>query len=263
MSFAAPSGTEMLRILGMGTIFVVALVEVSNTTCVCKRLTPRMRGEPRARRAAKREAHFLSMARHDALPQLIAHGDDEHGPFILESEAEGISLASLVARGPLPSAVIMAIAQSAYAAMAEIHEQPQEFALGDLSPEDLFIGHRRGAIGFVDFGQSSWRGRPAEPEERGTLPYAPPEVTRGDALWTQASDVYALAALMVFAAIGEVPCRTEGAARIAEIADQGLDLDLVAGCRLARRAKKSLAAALAFDPHHRTTTAADVLCDLV
>ena len=250
MAFVAPAGVVLGRFLGVGTIFEVALVEVDGTSCVCKRLTPRMRTEPRAHAAMEREVGFLERVQHPAVPRLLGRGDDAHGPYVLQTKAPGQSIASLAERGPLPADMLLSVATAAFAALAEIHARPDELALGDLSPEDLFVGKKRGAVCFVDFGQASWRGRAGAPDERGTLPFVPPEVARGEARWTQRSDVYALAALMLFAATGSDFCTSTGAARLAEIGERGIDP------AVANVLPEVLRTVLAFDASARPRTAA-------
>lgn len=252
MAFVAPPGVILRRFLGVGTIFEVATVEHAQTVCVCKRLTPRMRAEPRAHAAMDREVGFLQRARHVAVPRLLGRGDDQHGPYVLQTKAPGQSLASLAERGPLPDDMLLRVASAAFGALAEIHALPDELVLGDLSPDDLFLGRKRGSVCFVDFGQASWRGRPGAPDERGTLPFVPPEVARGEARWTQTSDVYALAALMLFAAIGGDFCTSSGAARLAEIGEHGVDP------AAAEVLPEALRAALRFDADARSRTAHDV-----
>lgn len=257
MEFVAPEGARLVRILGAGSIFHVALVEHGSDTCVCKRLTPRMRDEERAHAALEREARFLDLARHPAVPTLIRRDVDTRGPFLLQSFVRGTPLARLVERGAVPGALVTSIARAALAALAEIHARPHRLVLGDLAPDDLFVGGRRGEIVFVDFGQASWAGHPPVTEERGTLPFSPPEVARGDEPWSQASDVYATAAMMAFAALGREPCRTEGPARLTEVADRGLDLTGLDG-----PLRAALEPMLSFDRRQRVDTAAAALAFL-
>lgn len=263
--FRPPTGVTLGRVVAAGSVFLVAEVKRGEIDAICKRLTPRMRHEPLARAAVEREVGALGLATHDALPRLLDHGNDEHGPFILETRATGTSLAALVARGPLPPAMLARLIRAAFVALHEIHALSDErgrleLAIADLAPDDLIIGPRPGMLWFVDLGQSSWRDHPPGERQRGTLPYAPPEVARGEARWTQASDVYALAAMMVFAAVGRPPCRTEGPARLVEISERGLDLTAFTGAAvLAARDEAALAAAVAYIPDDRLGTAAGVL----
>src|SRR6187200_1515075 len=96
MPFAAPAGTEIVEALGSGTVFDVALVTEGGTTLICKRLTPRALRAPAGRAAMVREAKVLAVAKHPALPALVRVGNDGHGPFLLETRADGVSLREIV-----------------------------------------------------------------------------------------------------------------------------------------------------------------------
>jgi len=117
-----------------------------------------------------------------------------------------------------------------------------------------------GAVHFIDFGQSHFRGLPHREGLRGTLPYVAPEILRGEARPDQAGDVYALAASLAFAALGREPCRAgPGPARLVEVAEQGLDTRAIARApRLSARTRDALLAALAFDAAARERRAAAV-----
>ncbi len=223
MAFVAPDGSVVVRALGTGSVFDVALVTWRGRTVVAKRLAPRMLREPMAHDALRREREFLELHRHRALPEVMSSGDDEAGPYVLQTQTMGTPLATLMERGALPRTLVVSVARAAFGALAEIHALATRPALGDLSPDDLFVGKVRGAVGFVDFGQSSWNAQPALPEERGTLPYTPPEVARGDGVWSASSDIYALAAMCAEAALGRALCTATGPGRLAEIAERGIE----------------------------------------
>ncbi len=265
MRFPAPSGLEVERVIAAGSVFLVASGRRADERVICKRLLPRMRHEPLAQAAAEREIRALSLARHRALPRLLHHGADEHGPFIVQSLAEGTALAELVEGGPLPGPLLAAVLRASFSALHEIHRLaddggPLELALGDLSPDDLVIGKRRDQLWFVDLGQASWRDQAAGEHERGTPPYVPPEVARGEVRWDQTADVFALAALMAHAATGREPSVATGPARLAEIGDRGLALSRLAQSSVvSARDREVLLAALANERQARLVTAEAVL----
>jgi serine/threonine-protein kinase len=267
--FLAPRDVLVDGTFAVGSVFWVAQGQRAGVRVAVKRLKPRMQQEPRAHEALQREVDTLGRAHHWALPALLDHGSDAAGPFIVQTWAEGQSLARLVARGPIPPTILEPMARGAFAALAEIHalsdaEGPLELALGDLSPEDLVLGTQPGSISFVDLGQASFRGAPSHPDARGTVPFAPPEVTAGEVRWSQASDVYALAALLVLGAVGEPPCETRGPARLVEIAERGLSLHAfrrVSG--LSPRLVATFARATAWRAADRLATAAEISAALL
>jgi serine/threonine-protein kinase len=268
MAFAPPSGTVLLEALGAGTVFQVALVRDGDEVLVCKRPTSRAVREPAARAALVREAKALSLARHPALPTVRRVGSDEHGPYLLETRVLGLSLRALVAawreRGALPALLLGHVAAEATRALAEIHalageQGPLQLSHGDLGPDHVLL-EPHGAVRFVDLGAARWAGMRADEAsgDRGTLPYAAPEVTRGEQAPDAAGDVYALAATLLFVATGEPPCaaRTEPA-MVAEIGEHGIAPARVeTATAFSAEQRGALAAALRFERDARVTSAA-------
>lgn len=261
--------------LGAGSQCVVARVRFQGQDAVCKRLRPRMRREALAHRALAREEAVLRTVRAATVPRLLAAGEDGHGPFLVESAHDGLPLRALVAglvarHGRVPAGTVASLARAAFAALVELHEVedaqgPLRVAHGDLGPDHLIVGParagERGRIGLVDFGQARARGLDGEPGARGTLPYVSPEVARAERGVDQEADVFAMAATVVFAALGRDPCREANAsARLVEIAERGLELealDAVPG--LGAPLTDALRGALAFERDRRVVTARAVL----
>jgi eukaryotic-like serine/threonine-protein kinase len=270
VAYAAPIGTELVEHLGAGTMFDVALVRESGVVVVCKRLSSRALREPVARAGFEREVGLLDRARHPALPTLIRAGEDGHGPFALESRAVGHSLRSigeaLRARGgAVPASLVADVVSRAAAALADLHELADGAGAlaiihGDVSPDHVFAA-ADGATQLVDFGGARFRGMAAViSDDRGTLPFAAPELARGDAELAREHDVYALAATLVAFATGEPLARaTNAAALLLEIGERGVRVELadqVPGVDAAGR--EALRAALAFDPKERLASAREL-----
>jgi serine/threonine protein kinase len=276
MRFVAPEGTELVEPLPSGSVFQVARVRVDRAVVVCKRLLPRVRGEPAGRAAIVREATALSLSRHPALPALIRVGTDGHGPFVLEAHAEGTSVRGLVegwrARGGrVPLRLVAHLAQAAAEALAEVHDlghegAPLRLSHGDLGPDHVILGPL-GDVRFIDLGAARFAGMdPAlETADRGTLPFAAPEVARGDAPPGQAADVYALAATILFLATGGAPLvgARDDASMLLEIGERGIDPALVSLAEgLSAGARDALRGALALDPAARIQGARELAAAL-
>ena len=225
---------------------------------VCKRLLPRVREEPAARAAMVREAMALSRARHPALPELFRVGNDAHGPFVIESRVEGASVRAIVEgfreQGrAVPPRLIAHLAEASAAALAGVHERG--ISHGDLGPDHVLmspIGEAR----FVDLGAARFEGMEAslETADRGTLPFAAPEVARGEAPPGPAADVYALAATILWLATSGEPLTSarDDAAMLLEIGERGLALDRCDRAQgLTRGGREALRRALARDPADR------------
>jgi serine/threonine protein kinase len=273
VTYHPPHGTELVRRLGSGGVFDVALVRETADLLVCKRLLPRLRDEPAAHGALEREAKGLSLAQHPALPRLVRVGDDAQGPFVLETYIEGVSLRAVVEawrqRGqPVPVPLAQHVAREALALLAELHElhhdgAPLGFVHGDLGPDNLLLGPT-GQLRLIDLGACRFEGMDARllhGGDRGTLPFVAPEVARGEASPAASHDVYALAATLLFVALSRplVEASSEGALLL-RIGERGLDAALVEEATgLGSEQRSALAAALSFEPEGRVSTARELL----
>lgn len=272
MPFVAPEGTELVRLLGGGSVFEVGLVRTGERLLVCKRLGPRGRDAREGRVAMVREARLLSLVDHPALPRLEHVGTDARGPFFLESFVEGTPVRALVEgwreRGkPVPRTLVRHVSILALGALAELHELadregPLAITHGDLGPDHVIVSPL-GEIRFVDLGAARFRGMEPdlETDDRGTLPYAPPEVARGEARPSPSADVYALAATLLFCATGGPLSEATGeAAMLAEIGARGLRRELLdSASAFGPREREALHSALDPDPARRPSSARALL----
>lgn len=230
--------------------------EIGTRRVLEKRLDPRLREDPIARQRLRSEGAWLARLQNtDAVPRLIACGEDERGPFVV-MEALPTTFATLADRvagggafpmDPLP----------AFAALAVLHEAGVVHA--DLSPANVAVADD-GRIVLLDFGLAVRIPVGDDgPTDRdgafvGTIGYAAPEIARGEGP-TVASDLFSLAACLVFASTGRVPrLATTLAAAIVEAAETPIapppDLPAV------------VAACLAFDPGARPASARSVIAVL-
>ncbi len=275
MSFLAPKGTELVRLLGGGSVFEVALVREGDVELVCKRLVPRALEAREGRVAMVREARLLSLIEHPALPRLVRVGSDGRGPFFLETFVPGTSVLSL-ARGwrergsRVPRTLVRHVAILALEALAEVHALADEAGSlgvvhGDLGPAHVLFGPL-GEVRFVDLGAARFRGLEPELEtdDRGTLPYVAPEIAAGEAKSSQASDVYAMAATLLFLATGEPLCEADTEpAMLAEVCTRGVRRELVSHAEAFDAAEReALFTALDPDPGQRRSASARDLCDV-
>lgn len=271
MAYVAPEGTTLVATLGGGSVFDVALVHDGARDVVCKRLSPRAAREPAARAAMVREARALTLAKHAALPALIRVGSDARGPFLIETHVAGVSVRGLVegwrARGEaVPPRLVAHLAEAAATALAELHALadgagPIALSHGDIGPDHLILGPL-GEARFVDLGAARFRGMEASLEtgDRGTLPFVAPEVARGEAAPSAAADVYALAATLLFLAVGEpLTAAREAGAMLLEIGERGVQRDLLGrAVGLDGGARDALRRALSPDPVGRSASARDL-----
>ena len=234
MLFVPPEGTSLDAELAAGTVFHVALVRAGSEVVVCKRLVPRVREEPAARIAIVREAMLLSRVHCRALPMFRRVGTDAHGPFVLEELVEGVSFQQLVdawrsRRRRVPPRLVSHLAVTAAESLAAIHalrdaNGPLLACHGDIGPSHVILTPL-GDVRFADFGAARFSGMPEDlvTSDRGTLPFVAPEVARGEIAPNPAADVYALAATILYLALGAPLVQAlDEAAMLLAIGERGL-----------------------------------------
>lgn len=273
MTDAAPLDVARAVWFAGGSVFEVTLLPFGGRDAIVKRVRRELGREPRAQRALEREHAALTMLAGRHAPRLLASELAAGGELLCvwQERARGRSLLELVeATGPFAGPRLERLMGSAFEALTVLHGAHDEggaleLSHGDLKPEHIFIDGDD--ITFVDFGMARFRGlslSPAAREEQGTLPYVAPEVLRGEAALDQAADVYALAVVLLFAALGAEPGADQAPSfRLLTLAEKGLAAELVAGCAgLSARGRATLAAALTFDRKQRTLRADELTARL-
>ncbi|HKQ68840.1 MAG TPA: phosphotransferase [Polyangiaceae bacterium] len=274
----APPGTTLVERLGTGSVFEVGVVRgEGGQSLLCKRVNPELAeaGEP----ALAREIEVLRAcsAAHETrasvliVPEWVGSGTDGRGAFLLETVAPGCSLREFVfANGRvLEPGLWLRMARSLTRALAELHALADasgglDIVHGDVSPDNIFV-EPPGRITFIDFSSATWRGapKPALAHDRGTVPYAPPELVRGEMQANFATDTYALAATLLAAAMGSITDAGNDAGKLLETGERGLRVDRwMANTSFPEGVRAALAVALRFDPAQRTSSAAELAAAL-
>lgn len=201
--------------------------------------------------AARRVASFCTARILDA-----STDEDTGTPFIVSEYVSGPTLADEVReKGPLGVDALTRLATGAATALAAIHSAGVVHR--DLKPGNVLLGPDGPRI--IDFGiaRAPDMSQTATGKIMGTFGYMAPEVLSGQRA-TEASDIFAWAAVVVYAASGTEPFRGD---HIGEVIHRtaALDPDLSA---LPNRMRPLVAAALAKDPELRPT-AEELLLGLV
>ncbi len=242
-----------------------------------KRLAARERSEPEAALHLRSEIALLGLlgrAEGGFVPRLVSSGEDERGPWLRTEKLAFPTLAHRLdaAGGPLDPAWIERAARAAFGALAALHEAsdadgPLGAVHADLSPANVAIDDAGSSAVLLDLALACWRNAPARDGAfRGTVAYAAPEVARGEPP-TPASDLFALAATLLHAALGAPPRRGPSlAALIGAAADVPvLSLPLpVSSSELAARGPghAAIIACLAHEQRERPATAREVVSTL-
>jgi serine/threonine-protein kinase len=268
--FAAPHGARLHRYLGRGELLEAALVEHGERLVVAKRICRGRETEPAAAEALVREARALSLVSLAGLPELVAVGTDEHGPFVLETEVEGLPLSQLKEAwsGSVPPLLALHLASRAVRLLGALHAasaadgSPLDFVHGDLAPAHLLVAPH-GELGLIDFGSSRSAQHLGPSGARGTLPYVAPELARGETSPSQATDRYALAVLIVELLLGARLLATPpGPSMLLSIGERGHELAALDAAWLAPPLRGALRAQLAFAPRERPRDLSDLLAAL-
>ncbi len=250
LPFAAPPGTRLIRLLGRGSSFSVALVELGGAQAIAKRA---LAGPQPAVGPVERERRVLELLRHPGVPQLLLAGDDDGGDYLVESFLEE---AALPAALPAPAARER-FAGQIVALLDAMHTAGDgKLVHGDPSRAN-FIALSSGGSGMIDFG-SSGIGDSVPAVGRGTLPYAAPELCRGEAAPSQMTDRYAISVLVAELCGVRVSAHASGPAALLEIGERGHDIAAIHASNLAAPLRAALAGLLAFEPAARPSS----LCEL-
>ena len=252
-----PAGYDLVSVVSVGATASVALARTpEGVDCAVKGAH-----EARGVAAIAREVsalRALEAAGVSGVPRVLASWETG---FAME-RLEGASVEALTARLSHESEVRDRVARAAIAGLAEVHgardaNGPLQVVHGDLSPANVLVGPR--GVVLVDFGLASWRGAPPLRDGvfRGTLPYAAPEVARGEP-FDASADRFALAASLLFVATEGTPLHpvtTSPAVLLVEAGTHALDASHPWRALAPRLFDPELSAwllrCLAFDPRER------------
>jgi serine/threonine-protein kinase len=203
---------HLIGVGGMGRVYHGTHTHLGKAYAV--KVLPEGRADkPKAMERFFREARAVSKIEHDHIVKVVNFdSDDEHQLFIVMELLHGESLDNRIARGPLPLAEALEIAQQTGDALQAAHDAGVVHR--DLKPENIFITqkHGRDFVKVLDFGISKIKtpdhGDPkltATDQIIGTPLYISPELARGIAVVDHRADVYALGVIVYEMLTGTPP----------------------------------------------------------
>ena len=189
---------------GMGIVYAARDERLNRS--VALKMIRRDISDPAARERLRREARAAASVNHPNICQLYDIGGEEGQLYIAMELLEGESLASRLARGPVPLNEAIRIELAALSALDALHSHGLMHR--DLKPSNIFLTPH--GVKLLDFGLA--RPIEAEKETRLTMPgtmlgtpqYLPPEQLLGQPVDLRA-DLFAAGAVLYEALTGRPP----------------------------------------------------------
>ncbi len=239
---------------GMGTVYRVRN-RISDRIDALKVLLPNLESSPDLADRFLREIRVHASLRHPNIAQLYTAFRLDNRLLMVIEFVDGVSMAELLRRGPVPTGQSVAHICQALSGLAFAHQRGVVHR--DVKPDNILIG-ADGVVKLVDFGIAH-----GEKQERltlagmvvGSLNYMSPEQVNGDAVDGR-SDLYSVGVTLYQAATGRLPFQAENEYQLmraqvnqAPPAPSELKPDLPSGL------SDIILRALAKDPGHRYQTA--------
>lgn len=195
---------EYIEPLGGGGQGVVwrALDRQEGREVAVKLLHPRLRGEERWLRLAKREMQILHAIRHPHVIQTLAIFPEE-AAFSMEL-LQGETLQTRLERGPLPLLEALGFLEETLDALDALHTAG--LIHRDIKPANLFLtASEPPKLILLDLGIAHVPGRSLLSLTAGTPYYMAPEIVQGSGEITPQADLYSVGILLYTLLTGEIP----------------------------------------------------------
>ncbi len=206
--------TKLLGAGGFGETYIAEDTQrPGNPQCVVKQLRPSS-NNPKllqlAHRLFIREAATLEkLGKHDRIPQLLAHFDEEGEFYLVQEYVPGRSLSRELPLGRhLPEARVLTLVQELLEILEFVHSQGVIHR--DIKPSNIIIRESDHKLVLIDFGAVKEIHQMTDPDEKslltvgiGTQGYMPSEQCAGSPRFS--SDLYAVGMTAIQALIGLPP----------------------------------------------------------
>lgn len=244
---------------GMGVVYRAEDTRLQRTVAL-KFVPRRALIDPRARLRLVDEARAASMLDHPNICTIYGVEDTPEGEtFIAMAHYAGETLAERLARGPVPYAEALAIAEAITRGLAAAHARG--VAHRDLTPRNVMLD-AEGRVKILDFGLARAVGRKAHGVTAGTPAYMPPEQLRGEETGPS-GDVWSLGVTLYELFTGRRPFEGHDTATVlAAVRDTEPPSPRALAPRLPEALDRLLLRMLAKAPAQRPRTGAAVLAVL-
>ncbi|KAG9040747.1 hypothetical protein FS837_000234 [Tulasnella sp. UAMH 9824] len=168
--------------------------------------------EDRFERRIKRETKIWAAATHPNVLTFFGYQIEEGSPMLISPWACGGNLSAYLKPNAVPKEKKLKMLQDANEGLAYLHRLQPPIAHGDLKPENILVLDDDLTTALCDFGTSRvvvdlgiHTGMTTSGTAVGTAAYQARELISGDSLPTPASDVYAMAGVILAMLSGKVP----------------------------------------------------------
>jgi eukaryotic-like serine/threonine-protein kinase len=156
-----------------------------------KRLLPEASLDARVVERFSDEARLVARIQHPNVVKILSFGYDDESPYLVAEFVDGLDLAELVSRGPVPVSLALFILREAVRGIGAAHDSG--ILHRDVKPSNILLSFE-GEVKVVDFGFASIEDEVEDLQEiRGTLPYLAPEQVKGEPP-SRSTDLFALGA---------------------------------------------------------------------
>ncbi|MET9464698.1 serine/threonine-protein kinase [Streptomyces sp. NPDC006544] len=208
---------------GMGTVFLARTA--GGRLAAVKTVRSDLRDQPGYRQRLTLEAEAARALGAEHTAAFLGADPDTARPWLATAYLIGPSLTEAVAAGgPLPEPAVRALGSALAGALAVLHRAG--FVHRDVKPSNVLVTAQGPRL--IDFGLAQAPGSPRLTEAgglAGTPAYMSPEQARGGPPGPE-GDVFALAAVLVFASTGHGPYDARGRQSTLELLRDGADPDL-------------------------------------
>jgi len=259
--------TEVMAAGSMGSVYKAERIPVGKLVAV-KFLHAGFAQDAEFQARFERETRVMSKLNHPNCVSVLDFGVWENSPYLVMDYVDGVTLRSVMDKGPLPPNQALQMARQVLSGLAHAHKQ--EIFHRDVKPANIMISEEIGhgqRVRILDFGLARLQGNVGRDATQtnmvvGTPNYMAPEQTVPGGSVDGRSDLYAVGVVLYEMIVGERPFQAEDtlqllgmhrAAPVPRLADR-----VKKGIELPKGMQELIDRAMAKSPDARFQTAIDM-----